>query len=245
MTRATPAARSLTVPAMRLSVLLLLALAADVAAQPAPALATATAPDWTDAPAVLAAAMAPIDADLRACLEPGRSRTLGIIVRRERSRTIVMMPLPLYVGILGLTPEDDCLLGVVPRAVVPPLPPLLEHLVFAYPIAPATPPAVDPQRAAWRDPAATLAGVVDPSRDALAACDARPRPVRVVIDRRRNRTRAWLPAWQFHRPGGDGTTPPRERRVKACLARVVRRWALPLLPRDLGDLHIVVPTTPR
>lgn len=233
---------------MRPSVVLLLSLVAApalVAAQPA---APPAAPDWTDAPAVFAAAVAPIAADLTACIDPSRPRTIALVVLRERGRTIIMMPLPTYVGILGLMPEDRCLMGVVPRAVVPPLPPLLERIVSTYEIAPPAglpPRPVDPQRAVWRDPVATLTAAIDPSREALAKCDARPRTVRVVVDRRRNRTRAWLPAWQFHRPGGDGTTSPRERKVKACLARVVRRWSLPLLPRGLGDLHVVVPTSPR
>lgn len=216
---------------------------ATVAAQPAPP--APPAPDWTDTPAVLAAIVAPIAADLQACVTSGRPRSVGIIVLRERGRTVVRMPLPTYVGILGLMPEDRCLLDVVPRAVAPPLPPLLERLSFAYDIAPATPLPVDPQLAAWRDPVATLTAALDPTRDALAACDRKARTVRLVVDRRRDRTRARLPAWQFHRPGGDGATPPRERKVKACVARVVRQWQLPLLPRGLGDLHVVVTTAPR
>ncbi|MBK9033044.1 MAG: hypothetical protein IPL61_17550 [Myxococcales bacterium] len=65
-----------------------------------------------------------------------------------------------------------------------------------------------------------------------------------MVDRRRGRTRAWLPAWQFHARTGDGTTPPRERAVKACVARAIRAWRLPLLPGTMGEMHVVIPVAP-
>lgn len=218
-----------------------MALGATVLA--AGAAAAQPAPGWDDAPAMLAAAMAPLDADLRACLTTPGPRTITVIVSRDRDgATVVAMPLPASVGHRGLTPEERCLLRTVPRATVPPLPPPLERIAFAHVIGGSA--AADPALADWRAPATTVAAGLEPVRGALAACDARPRVVRLIVDRRRARTRVWLPAWQFHAPSGDGSTPPRQRKVKACLTRAIRGVTLPLLPRTLGDLEVAVPTTP-
>jgi len=214
--------------------------AAPAGAQPAPP------PGWDDAPAMLTAAVDAHADTLRACLAGQPPRTIGVIVFRDRhDRTVVAMPMP-AVGIRGLTPEERCLGRAVAGVVLPPLPPTLAQVGFAYTIAAAgTPaPAVDPAFVDWRAPATTLAAGLDPHAATIAACDRRPRTVRLNVDRRRDRTRVWLPAWQFHARSGDGTTPARERKVKACIARAIRGVALPLLPRTMGELQVELRTAP-
>jgi hypothetical protein len=230
----------MTVPCVRVTTLALaLALAAvavprSVAAQPA-------STTWADAPAAIAAAMAPHADAIRAC-GVAAPRRLGVIVYRDRGgATRAAMPMP-AVGVRGLTPTERCLGAAIAAIAVPPLPPLLERLTFVHVVtAPGAPaPPADPDLTVWRDPAATIAAVVDPAAAELAACARAPRTVRLVVDRRRGATRVWLPAWQFHDREGRGTTPPRQKAIKTCLAKVVRGWRLPRLPRDLGDLHVVV-----
>jgi hypothetical protein len=230
----TPGAASLTVSRMRTLAMFAVMVGATVArAQPA---------DWRDAPATLAAVVAPIDDELRACLTAPGPRTVAIVFTRgDDGATRAALPMP-PVGIRGLTPEERCLLAVVPRVVAPPLPALIERIAFAYVIG--GPAAVDPDPASWRDPGTVIADVIDPARASLAACAARARMVRLVFDRRRARTRVWLPAWQFHSRRGDGTTPPRERRVKACVRRAIRGWQLPPLPPAMGELHVAVDVAP-
>ena len=112
--------------------------------------------------------------------------------------------------IRSFTPEETCLFAAVPKVTLPPLPTGFERVLLGHVVtAPgAAPPAVEPAFAAWLDPAATIAASIDAAhRTALAACDARPRTVRLVVDLRKRATRVWLPAWQFHSPRGDGTTP--------------------------------------
>lgn len=239
---ATPPRRSLTVAAMSC----LLLAAAVVAASTAIAHAQ-PAGSWTDTPALVAAATAPIDDAVRACLGTPGPHRIGLVATRARDgHTAVAMPFP-HVGHRGLSKPERCLGAVVAGVDLPPLPDGLERVVLGHVVtAPgAAPPAVEPAFAAWRDPAATIATSIDAARRAtLAACDARPRTIRLVVDRRRDATRIWLPAWQFHSARRDGTTPPAQRRVKTCVARAIRGWQLPLLPRALGELQLAVPVAP-
>ncbi|MBL8624320.1 MAG: hypothetical protein JNK64_23640 [Myxococcales bacterium] len=225
---------------MRWLALIVLIAAAPAAAQPA------APPGWDDVPAMLDAALAPHADTLRGCLAGPPPRTIGLVAFRDRhDRTAVAMPV-LGVGYRGLTPEERCLGRAVAAIVVPPLPPTLAQVGFAYTItaAGAPAPALDPAFVDWRAPIATLTAGLDPHVAAIAACDRRARTVRLNVDRRRDRTRVWLPAWQFHAPGGDGSTPARERTVKACIARAIRGVALPLLPRTMGELQLELRTAP-
>ncbi|MEZ4400698.1 MAG: hypothetical protein R3B06_11800 [Kofleriaceae bacterium] len=211
------------------------ALAAPALAQPTPGPARSP---WTDTEAAIAALVAPIDAQLAACV-PGRTRTIGVTVTTARDGT-ARAGLPLsYLGYRGPTPADRCLGDVVGSLTVPPLPPGLAQLSFAYTIG--APPPADPAWTAWRDPVATIAAAAAADRAALAACTPAARTLRVTVDTRRGRTRAWLPAWPYHAADGSGTTPPALRRVKACHAKVVRAWSLPRLPATLGELQVVLP----
>ena len=223
-----------------------LALSALLAAGPAAAQPAAPSPGWDDVPAMVTAAVAPHADALRAGLTGAPPRAIGLIVFRDRhDRTTVAMPMP-AVGVRGLTPEERCLGRAVAGIVVPPLPPSLAQVGFAYTIAAAgaPTPALDPAFVDWRAPVATLTAGLDPHVAAIAACDRRARTVRLNVDRRRDRTRVWLPAWQFHARSGDGSTPARERTVKACIARAIRGVALPLLPRTMGELQVELRTAP-
>jgi len=192
---------------------------------------------WKDVPALLGSATAPVAADLRNCVTT-LPRTIGLFATRSKGGTQVSIPL-YGVGGRGLTKEERCLSKVVARIVLPPLPAEIERVGLAYTIADSP---VTPGFGAWRDPIAVLATVIDASRrSALASCDARPRTVRLVLDLRRRATRVWLPAWQFHSPSGDGSTPVSERRVKACLAKVIATWKPPVLPAAMGELQLAIP----
>jgi hypothetical protein len=191
---------------------------------------------WTDTPAVIAAAVAPVEDALRGCLRGGLPRRLGMYATRgDGGATVVNMPMP-PVGVRGLTAEERCLMRTIARIELPPLPAPIERLGIGFVVVAAGEPAapVDAAFSAWRDPAATLAPVIDAHLTALAACDRRPRTVRLVVDLRRGRTRVWLPAWQFSgAPAG----------VKVCLRRVIGRWRLPVLPRSLGEMQLAIPTS--
>jgi hypothetical protein len=209
----------------------------------APAAAGPTAPGWTDVPAMLDAAIAPHADALRACAGP---RTLSLEVTRDRKgRTYAGMPL-LGLGQRGPTREERCLVKAIARIALPPLPTGIDRVALAYElVAAGAPPAKHEKRFDdWRDPAATIATVVQARLDDLAACDRKPRTVRFVFDRVKERTRIWLPAWQFHSTARDGTTPPRERRIKDCLTRTIRDWSAPVLPFEMGELQVSVRTTP-
>lgn len=205
------------------------------------------AASWTDTPATVAAATAPVDDALRTCFAKPGPRALTLIATRARDgHTTVSLPFP-NVGHRGFTPEETCLADVITRVTLPALPTGFERVLLGHVVtaAGAAPPAVEPAFAAWLDPAATIAASIDAAhRTALAACDARPRTVRLVVDLRKRATRVWLPAWQFHSRRGDGTTPPAQRKVKACLTRVVRGWRLPVLPRAMAELQLAIPVAP-
>lgn len=197
----------------------------------------ARAADWTDVPALLAEATAKVEPAVRACTR--LPKRIALIASRTRRGTRVAMPMP-AVGTRGLTPEERCLIAAIARVALPPLPAEIDRVVLGRTFGAPVPAFGD-----WRDPAKTLATVLDPGRRAaLAACDRRPRTVRITLDLRAGRTRVWLPAWQFHAPSGDGTTPPRERRVKACLAKVIRSWRPPALPPAMAELQLAIRTRP-
>ena len=93
----------------------------------------------------------------------------------------------------------------------------------------------------WKDPATAVATLINASRRAtLGACDAKARTVRVVVDRTARATRMWLPAWQFHSPKGDGSTPPAEQRVKSCMTKAMRGWTALALPAALGEIQLAI-----
>lgn len=192
--------------------------------------ATPASADWTDVPALISEAVGRVDGDLRACAARLPKR-IAITVTRTRDGTRATMPMP-QLGGRGPTPEERCLLAAVAKISLPALPTELDRVVLGYTIG--EPPADEPAFAAWRDPVAAVAKLVGDG-SALAACDGRPRTVRIVLDLRRGATRAWLPAWQFRD----------EARVRACLAKVLRTWQPPPLPRAMGELQLAIRTAPR
>lgn len=205
------------------------------------------ADDWRDVPALIASATAAHDDALRGCFSEPLPQSIALIANRDRGgKTSVGMPFP-AVGYRGFTPEERCLMKAVAAIELPPLPPSLERVIAVHTVtaAGAPAPAVEAAFADWRDPAATLAGALDDRRRAaLTACDRRARTIRLVIDLRHQRTRVWMPAWQFHAPSGDGSTPPAQRTIKRCLTRALRGWQLPVLPRALPELQATITTAP-
>ena len=115
---------------------------------------------------------------------------------------------------------------------------ILGHTIVA---AGAAAPAIDKAFADWRDLPATLSTLIDAKRRAaLAACDRKPRTVRVILDLSHGKTRVWLPAWQFHSDKGDGTTPPAQRPIKACLTKAIADWKPPVLPWSMAELELAI-----
>jgi hypothetical protein len=199
----------------------------------------AAAPSWTDARDVLSVAQAPLDDELRGCVKGKLPKTISVILARGKTGTTASMPL-YGVGGRGISPEEACLGAVVARLAFPALPAEIDQLLLGLTIRRDTAPTPAPEKAfeAWKDLATAVATLIDdPMRATLAACDARARTVRIVVDRR---TRVWLPAWQFHSPKGDGTTPPAEKRVKACMTKAIRGLTAPALPAALGELHLAI-----
>ncbi len=200
---------------------------------------------WNDVPALATAAATPVAATLRACVHGRLPLALELIATPARGgSTNVAMPMP-PVGQRGLTPEERCLLRAVPTIALPPLPEELARVGVAITVdATGVTVAADPAWDAWRDLGAAIARVVDRDhRAALATCAPRARTVRLILDRRHDRTRVWLPAWQFHSPSGDGTTPPAEQHVKACLTRAIAAWKPAVLPAAMGELELAIPVS--
>jgi len=204
--------------------------------------APASAADWTDLPALIAATEAPVLGDLRACVKGKLPKSIGYVLARGKRGTSAGMPL-YGVGFRGITPEQRCLGTAVAKLAFPELPAGIEQVTLGLTIRPATAPTPppDPAWGAWKDLASALTTLIDgPRRATLAACDGKARTVRIVVDRTTRATRIWLPAWQFHSPKGDGTTPPAEQRVKACMTKAMRTWTAPALPAGLGELQISI-----
>jgi hypothetical protein len=222
-------------------------LAAISIARAAPATPTAPAPDWKDTPALLAAATAPVEAELRACVGKHVPRGITLIATRGRDGA-TSVAMPIYgVGGRGLTAEERCLTKAVAHVKLPPLPATIESIQLLYVISAAgtPPPAVDPAFADWRDPDAALAKFLDPARHAsLTACAPKARTVRLIFDLRKHATSVRLPAWQFHAPNGSGTTPPAEERVKTCLTHAIHGWSPPVLPQAMAELDVALPIAP-
>ncbi len=203
-------------------------------------------PSWGDVPALLDSAVAAHADALRACV-PTLPRDLGFSATRTKSGTTQAV-MPLYgIGGRGPTREEKCLTAAIAKLALPALPPELERIGLRVTlVAAGDPPAKHEKRFDdWRDPVATVANVIDaPLRAALGACDRKPRTVRVVLDLTRGRTRVWLPAWQFHAASGDGSTPPAEARVKACLGKALRGLSPPVLPQAMAELQVAIPIAP-
>ena len=205
-------------------------------------LASSTAiagPDWSNAAKVVGDAAAVVDPALRACSKQKTPWKIALIVSRDdkTGASQVAMPFP-PVGGRGLTDEERCLLKTVASIEVPPLPAEVSRIDIIHTVD--TKPT-EPELGDWRDLPKQLGAIFDTDRrTALAACSKRPRTVRVILDVRQGKTRAWLPAWQFHSESGDGTTPAAEQPIKACLTRELARWTLAVLPADLGELDIAL-----
>ncbi len=202
----------------------------------------AAEPSWTDLPALLSSSTAPLADELRGCVKGKLPKTISVTLSRGKTGTTAGMPI-YGLGFRGVSPEEKCLGAAVAKLVFPELPAEFEQVLFGLIIrrdtAPTPPP--DKEFADWKDPASAVATLIDaPRRATLAACDTKARTVRVVVDHTSRATRIWLPAWQFHSPRGDGTTPPAEQRVKACMTKAMRKWTAPALPAALGELQLAI-----
>ncbi len=167
--------------------------------------------------------------DLTTCSKAGKRISITA-TRAKDGSTQAGMPIH-GLGYRGPTPEERCLGAAVAKLTLAPLPDEIEHVVLGHAIG---------------DPAPKLDGwpTFDAAqRAALAACDRKPRSVRVVVDVRARQTRVWLPAWQFHSPKRDGSTPAPERRRKACLTKVIRGWTA-TLPAAAGEVQIALAVSP-
>lgn len=205
--------------------------------------------DWTDVPALIEAAAQPVDKDLRAC-SPKRALpwTIVLIATRDAKtgKTAVNMPFP-PVGIRGLTAEEKCLLATVPKIQLPDLPAGIDRIDVLHTVLAdgGTPPSPAKEFDTWSDPAAVIGAIVDDkAKAALAKCDKSSRTVRVILDLSHGKTRVWLPAWQFHSPSGDGSTPASESKVKACVNKVIAKWKPTPLPAAMAELHLAISVTP-
>ena len=163
--------------------------------------------------------------DLAKCSKAGKR--ISILATRTKDGS-TQASMPIYgLGGRGPTAEERCLGAAVAKLTLAPLPGEIESVIVGHAIG---------------DPPPKLEGwpTFDASqRAALAACDRKPRTVRLVLDLRANKTRVWLPAWQFHSPKGDGSTPPPERVVKACMTKAIRGWTA-TLPAGVGEIQIAL-----
>jgi hypothetical protein len=201
-------------------------------------------PTWSDVPVLLDAAIAPHADALRACVKK-LPHQLGFFATRTKSgATAVAMPL-YGVGGRGPTPEESCLVNAIAKIALPPLPADIDRVGFAYTLVAAGAPLAKQSFDDWRDPAKAIAAAIDDTRrTALAACDRKPRTARINMDLTKGKTRIWLPAWQFHSPAGDGSTPAAEAHVKACMTKAIGKWSAPALPRAMGELQLAFRVTP-
>jgi hypothetical protein len=202
----------------------------------------AAAPSWTDVPDLLSTIQAPLADQLRACVTGKLPKTISVTVARGKTGTTVGMPI-YGLGYRCPTPEEKCLGATVAKLAFPELPAEIESVLIGVTIHRDTTPTPPPDKEFedWKDPATAVATLIDaPRRATLGACDAKARTVRVVVDRTARATRIWLPAWQFHSPNGDGSTPPAEQRVKTCMTKAMRGWTAPALPAALGELQLAI-----
>jgi len=183
----------------------------------------AVAATWANTPALLAEAVAPVEASLTACMAKAHSIGLYATRRKDGSTEVFM---PVYgVGGRGFTPEERCLMKVVATITMPALPAGIERVGFTFPVD-----SKDSTWDGWRDLTATL---VDAKL--FAGCDRKARTVRVVLDTRKKHTRAWLPEWQFK--GAPA--------IKACVTKALRTLPEPpAFPTGFGDIHVAVDVKP-
>jgi hypothetical protein len=174
---------------------------------------------WANTPALLAEAVAPANADIQACMT--KPHPVGLLATRSKDGS-TQVSMPVYgVGGRGFTPEERCLMKAVASITLPPLPAGVERFGFTIPI--------DTDDKAWTDWRDLTTVRIEPSL--FAGCDRKTRTVRIVIDRRRDRTRAWLPEWQFK--GAPA--------IKTCVTKALRKLAeQPLLPTTFGDIHFAI-----
>lgn len=207
-----------------------------------PAIAFAD-PSWSDTPALLDAAIAPHANELRACVKKV-PRDIGFYATRSRNGD-TEVSMPLYgVGHRGPTPEESCLVKAIAKLRLPPLPTDIERIALRYTlVAAGDPPAkLEKRYDDWRDPATTIRTAIgEREREGLGVCARKSRTARVNLDLSKGKTRIWLPAWQFHSDKGDGSTPPSEAAVKACMAKVIRSWSAPVLPMAMGEIQLAFP----
>lgn len=169
---------------------------------------------WANTPALLAEAVAPVEASLQACMT--KPHRIGLVAARGKDGS-TQVAMPVYgVGGRGHTPEERCLMKVAATIALPPLPVSVERLGFAFPLD-----ATDQAWDGWRDLTATH---VDPT--AFAGCDRKRRTVRIVLHRF-----AYLPAWQFS--GASAA-------VKSCVTRGLKKLSFPALPAAMGEIHFAV-----
>jgi hypothetical protein len=163
--------------------------------------------------------------DLAKCSKVGKRISITAMRAKDGSTQAGM---PIHgLGYRGPTPEERCLGAAVAKLPFAPLSDEIELVVIGHAIG-DPPPKLD----GWPTFDAT-------QRAALAACDRKSRTVRLVVDLRASKTRVWLPAWQFHSPKGDGSTPKPERRVKACMTKAIRGWTA-TLPAAAGEVQVAL-----
>jgi len=178
---------------------------------------------WTNTPALLAEAIAPVDASVKACM--AKPHPVGAFASPAKDgSTHVWMPV-YGVGGRGYTAEEKCLMKAIATIALPPLPAGIDQLGFTVPTD-----GTDAAWAGWRDMTVTL---VDPKL--FAGCDRKARTVHIVLDTRKQHTRAWLPEWQF-----KGTPA-----IKACVTKALRKLPEPpAFPAGFGDLHLAIGVAP-
>ena len=201
------------------------------------------APGWNDVPALLASATAAADAELRACTKK-LPVTIAITATRDSKTHATQVAMPIYgIGWRNFTAEERCLSAAIAKVSLPELPAGVERIMLGHTIAAAgaAAPATEKAFDDWRDPASAIATLIDAAhKKALAACSAKPRTTRLILDLRDGKTRVWLPAWQFHSGSGDGSTPRNEATIKACLTKAIASWKPPTLPHAMAELQLVV-----
>lgn len=199
----------------------------------APSVAAAE-PSWSDTEAMIESATAPVDPALIACRKTTKTPwRIALIITRDKKTgdSNVNMPFP-NVGIRGFTPEELCLMKTVALISVPRLPDTVDEITIVHTVDIK---ATRPTLGEWSDLPEALSAL-----PAVASCSKKARTVRINLDVRHGKTRAWLPDWQFHSPSGDGSTPASEKPIQRCLTRALSTWKLAVLPTDLNEVRLAV-----
>jgi len=196
-------------------------------------------PGWSDVPALVAAATSPVEAELRTCVTK-LPFTIAFYATRTKSGTHVAMPMP-PVGVRGYTAEERCRMTAIAKISLPALPLEVDRVLLGHRVG-----DIDTFEPAWRDLGAAIGVVLtDARRASLAACAPAARTVQLQIDRPGTKTRIWLPDWQFHSESGDGSTPPAQKVVKACLTKTIATWTVAQLPTAMPELQLAIPVAPK